>query len=267
MIKLIGVGYDMNSSFLRGAAYAPDRIRQMHVDGSANPYCERGNKIEFSNNIFDVGNIHFDKVDAESAFHTIKNRIAIEIEGDNKLISLGGDHSIAYPIILSHAEKYGKINVLQIDAHGDLYENFENNKYSHASPFARLLEADCLASLTQVGIRSLNLHQREQIQKYKVTCIEMKDYDPSFINNLNSPLYISIDLDGIDPAYAPGVSHHEPGGFSSRQIIDLIHSIKTPIIGADIVELNPMRDINNMTAMLAYKLMKEIHSCFSPPNK
>lgn len=260
MVNLIGVGYDMNSSFLRGAALAPDKIRQMHSDGSANEWCERGYKVGFNENLHDKGNIHFEKTDSESAFHSIFDRVATELKSGDPLICLGGDHSISFPILSAHSKKYGAVHVLHIDAHGDLYENFEGNRYSHASPFARLMEEKCIATLTQVGIRSLNAHQRMQIQKYGIHCIEMKDYNTAFVSDLKGPLYISLDLDGLDPAYAPGVSHHEPGGFTSRQIIDMIHSIPVPIIGADIVEYNPIRDHHHMTAMLAYKLMKEIAS-------
>jgi arginase len=260
MIKILGVGYDKNSSFLRGSENAPDKIRQMHYDGSANSYCERGFKIDFDSELVDVGNMTFENMNSDQTFESIMEKVSAELLIDHTLISLGGDHSIAYPIIAAHAKRYGKMNVLQIDAHGDLYENFEDNRYSHASPFARLFEDKCLASLTQIGIRSLNPHQRQQVEKYNVNCIEMKDYDTDFINNLQGPIYISLDLDGLDPAFAPGVSHHEPGGFTVRQILHVIHNIKVPIIGADIVELNPLRDVHNITAMVAYKFMKEIAS-------
>jgi arginase family enzyme len=86
----------------------------------------------------------------------------------------------------------------------------------------------------------------------------MKDLDLSQIPKFENPLYISLDMDGFDPAYAPGVSHHEPGGLTSRQVINLIQSIDSEIIGADIVEYNPNRDFQNMTAFLAAKMMKEI---------
>ena len=122
------------------------------------------------------------------------------------------------------------------------------------------METGKINSLTQVGIRTLNTHQREQAKKFGVTIIEMKDFNFNFIEQLPSPLYISLDLDVLDPAYAPGISHHEPGGLSSRELINIIQSIKATVMGADIVEYNPVRDVNNMTAMVAYKLMKEIVS-------
>ena len=260
MIKLLGIPFDSNSSFLKGAALAPSRIRLMDTDGSANPFSETGIEIKNGKNFHDIGDLVFATSDPETAYSTIKEHIIREMVPDNKLICLGGDHSISYPIIEAYTEKYPDLHVLHIDAHGDLYENFDNNPYSHASPFARLLEKNKIQSLTQVGIRTLNDHQRAQAVKYGVEIIEMKDFNFDFISSLKSPLYISLDIDVLDPAFAPGISHHEPGGMSTRELIKIIHSISVPIAGADIVEYNPMRDINYMTAMVAYKLFKELVS-------
>jgi arginase len=88
----------------------------------------------------------------------------------------------------------------------------------------------------------------------------MKDFNMDFVNQLKAPLYISLDIDVLDPAFAPGISHHEPGGLTTRELITIIQSITVPIVGADIVEYNPTRDVHNMTAMVAYKLMKELIS-------
>lgn len=260
MIQLLGIPYDKNSSFLRGPALAPQRIRLMDLEGSANRFCEHGVEIVEGKNYHDLGDINFNHCNAETAYKLIKSRVIEAISTDGNLISLGGDHSVSFPIIEAHAKKYKNLNVLHLDAHGDLYDNFEDNPYSHASPFARLMERGLLRSLTQVGIRTLTTHQKEQAEKFGVKIIEMKDFNLEFINILQEPLYISLDIDVLDPAYAPGISHHEPGGMTTRQLLDIIHQIKTPIVGADIVELNPNRDLNNATAMVAYKLFKEIAS-------
>ena len=112
-----------------------------------------------------------------------------------------------------------------MDAHADLYDNFDDNPYSHASPFARLMESGKINSLTQVGIRTFNTHQREQAEKFGVRVIEMKDFGFSFIKDLQAPLYISLDMDVLDPAFAPGISHHEPGGMTTRDLLKIIQSI------------------------------------------
>jgi len=112
--------------------------------------------------------------------------------------------------------------------------------------------------LVQVGIRTLNQHQKEQAARFGVEIISMGDLGESKSLQFNGPLYISIDLDGLDPAHAPGVSHHEPGGLTVRQLLHLLSTIRVPIVGADVVEYNPDRDINNMTAAVAAKLVKEL---------
>ena len=262
MIKLLGIPYDANSSYLRGPALAPNQIRLMETEGSANRFCEYGKEIIEGENYKDCGDIEFSEIDSVFAYTNIKERIAKELEDGSKIISLGGDHSgkTSFPVIEAYSNRYPKLNVLHLDAHADLYDNFENNPYSHASPFARLMEKGALNSLTQVGIRTFNTHQKEQANRFSVKVIEMKDFNMNFINSLKSPLYISLDIDVLDPAYAPGISHHEPGGMTTRQLLEIIQNIRIPIVGADIVELNPNRDINNATAMVAYKLFKELAS-------
>ena len=112
--------------------------------------------------------------------------------------------------------------------------------------------------LVQVGIRTLNGHQREQIKRFGVEVVEMKDWRDDLIFEFDAPVYISFDMDGLDPAFAPGVSHREPGGLSTRQALDVIQKLKGQVIGADIVEFNPRVDVLNMTAAVCAKLCKEI---------
>ena len=258
MIKLIGIPYDGNSSFLKGPALAAPRIRLMETDGSANSFCEFGTEIVHGKNYTDLGDMVFTDQQPKSAYNQIKKRITQALETDSKTICFGGDHSISFPIIESYAHKFKDLNVLHLDAHADLYDNFDNNPYSHASPFARLMEKGHIKSLTQVGIRTLNTHQKEQADRFNVQIVEMKDFNYDFLKTLKAPLYISLDLDVLDPAFAPGVSHHEPGGLTTRELIKIVQNISVPIVGADIVEYNPTRDVNNMTAMVAYKLFKEL---------
>jgi arginase len=258
MLKVIGIPYDSNSSFLKGPSFAPNRIRLMEKEGSANAFSENGIEILQNINYKDVGDIFFETTNPANAFDVIKKKIADLIQDNSKVVSIGGDHSISYPIISAFSDKYEGLNILHLDAHADLYDNFDNNPYSHASPFARILEGGKIKSLTQVGIRTLNTHQREQAERFGVKIIEMKDFNYDFIQNLKSPLYISLDLDVLDPAFAPGISHHEPGGMSTRELLKVIQNLGVEIVGADIVEYNPIRDINNMTAMVGYKMLKEL---------
>lgn len=258
MIKLIGIPFDTNSSFLRGPSYAPQRIRLMDKEGSANAFSETGIEIKEGGNYKDCGDIIFKNTAASLAFETIQHEINTLISDGSKIISLGGDHSISYPVIDVFADHYPGLNILHLDAHGDLYDNFDDNPLSHASPFARLMETGKINSLTQVGIRTYNTHQREQVKRFGVKAIEMKDFSFDFLKTLEAPLYLSVDIDVLDPAFAPGISHHEPGGMTTRELFRIIQEIPVDIIGADIVEYNPVRDVHNMTAMVAYKVFKEV---------
>ncbi|WP_024770990.1 agmatinase [Aquimarina macrocephali] len=250
-IVIQGIQFDKKSSFQQGPGLAPPLIREALHCGSLNLFTENGITIEDSR-ITDKGDFDI------SDYFDIETITSNHLEAETKVFTLGGDHSITFPIIKAHHKKYPKLDILHIDAHSDLYDNFEGDKYSHACPFARIMENGFAARLVQVGIRTLNTHQAEQAEKFNVEIHQMKNLDVTKISQFDNPVYISLDMDGFDPAYAPGVSHHEPGGLSSRQVIDLIQNIKGEVIGADIVEYNPNRDFQNMTAFLAAKMMKEI---------
>ena len=173
-------------------------------------------------------------------------------------IFLGGDHMVTNPIIAGLAAIHGPVNILHFDAHPDLYDDFEGDPLSHASPFARIMERGHARRLVQVGIRTLNAHCREQAERFGVEIVEMRHFAPEAVPIPAGLLYVSIDMDALDPAFAPGVSHHEPGGLSVRDILSVLHRIEGPIIGADVVEYNPTRDINGMTSVVAAKLVKEL---------
>jgi agmatinase len=178
---------------------------------------------------------------------------------------LGGDHAISFPTVEGVAAVHGSVEILHFDAHSDLYDDFEGDPLSHASPFARIMERGLARRLVQVGIRTLNRHLREQAERFGVETVEMRHFAPDRVPMPGAPLYVSIDLDGFDPAFAPGVSHHEPGGLSVRDVLAVLHRASTPIVGADIVEYNPQRDVNGVTAVLAAKLVKELASLSTGP--
>ena len=256
MISIIGIPTDTNSSFMSGASQAPPIILREFNSDATNKFSENGIDLGEENIWIDRGNLTIDEPHNE--FELISNAIQSELTDNNFCISIGGDHSITYPIIAAHHKFFPKINIVHFDAHPDLYDNYDNNPYSHASPFARIMENDLARSLTQIGIRTMNTHQKDQAELYNVTVITMDEFSSDLKLKFEEPVYISIDLDGIDPAFAPGVSHPEPGGFSTRDIITIISNINGKVVGADIVEYNPKKDINNITAITAAKLLKEL---------
>lgn len=256
-LAVVGIPLDYNSTYLKGAASAPPLIREALHCYSTNLWTEEGKDLGAGHVFFDAGDINI--TGEEDDFEKIKKKIT-ELSDQYLIpISLGGDHSITYPIVKAISARFSKIDVLHFDAHPDLYHDFEGNPRSHASPFARIMEEDLCQKLLQLGIRTLNEHQRIQARKFLVNFIEMKDWIDTKKIKFNNPLYISFDLDALDPAFAPGVSHPEPGGFSTRQVIQIIQNISAPkIIGADICEYNPKNDLNGLTAMTAAKILKEI---------
>lgn len=261
MVAIVGVPSDENSSFLRGPAQAPNQIRQVLHSGTANLCSENRHDLGQEPRLLDVGDMPLGancwQADGSPI---ITQHIASLLAKEVRLLSLGGDHAVTFPIVQAFAAKYPKLTILHLDAHPDLYDELDNNPVSHACPFARIMEAGLARRLVQVGIRTLNDHQKGQAKRFGVEMIEMRAWQPGTLLNLEGPLYLSLDLDALDPAFAPGVSHHEPGGFSTREVIQIIQEIEVPLVGADIVELNPMRDPLGVTTAVAAKLLKEIVS-------
>lgn len=252
--RLIGIPYDASSSFLRGSAAAPPLIRDAIHSPAGNNYTENGADLV---QLSDAGELRISE-DPASARAEIEAGIANVLEDGFRPIALGGDHSITYPIIRAVAKKHRGVTILHIDAHGDLYDEFEGDRFSHACPFARIMEERLVARLVQVGIRTLTPHQRDQVRRFGVDCIEMQQFAAGARPVINGPVYLSIDIDGLDPAFAPGVSHREPGGLSVRDVITMIHGVAGPIVGADVVEFNPSQDLGGVTACVAGKITREI---------
>lgn len=256
-IGLLGIPTDSNSSFLRGAAQGPGAIRRALVSPHGNNAAENGLEIGREIRIVDHGDVDISETEADD--ERIAQRIRTIVASGALPLSLGGDHWITAPIVHTLAALHGPLHILHIDAHPDLYDELDGNRRSHASPFARILEAGAAARLVQVGVRTINAHQREQAARFgiveQVAPRLLHLIDPPI---LQGPLYISIDLDGLDPAAAPGVSHLEPGGLTVREILDLLDRQTAWLAGADIVELNPSRDRDDLTAITAAKLIRQI---------
>jgi agmatinase len=189
----------------------------------------------------------------------IERGVAAALRLTPRLLVLGGDHAISYPVLRALAARLGRVSLLHFDAHPDLYPEFAGNRYSHASPMARILEEGLVDRLVQVGIRSYSPAQAEMARRHRVTTCPAWELSQARRLRFTSPLYVSIDLDAIDPAFAPGVSHPEPGGLSVRQVLDVLAAARAPrIVGADVVELNPDCDPTGLTAAVAAKLAREL---------
>ena len=261
-VALLGIPLDENSSYLRGCASAPARVREVIASGSSNLCAEGGTDVGSDPRFVDVGDVELTTGAASMA--------AIEAASDAllgagaRVLSVGGDHSVTYPLVRAYARRHPGLSLLHFDAHPDLYDDFQGNRFSHASPFARIMEERLAVRLLQVGIRTLNSHQRDQARRFGVEMVEMKDWRSDVAFSFEGPVYLTFDLDALDPAFAPGVSHHEPGGLSVRDVLGALSRSRLTLVGADVVELNPTRDPGGTTAAVAVKLVTEFAARLLP---
>lgn len=255
---LLGLPWDEHSSFLRGTALGPAAIRAALASESTNSWNE---------DVSDVAPLLADQGDlvlngAADPGAVISAKVSGLLSRGLTPVLLGGDHAVSWPILRSFRPSFPKLTVLHLDAHPDLYDSFEGDRQSHACPFARVMEEKLCDRLVQVGIRTLNDHQLSQARRFGVEIIPMRaGLGAAFemVRSLAGPIYVSLDLDVLDPAFAPGIGHPEPGGLTTRELLALLQAIpRGQVVGADIVELNPLNDLRDLTARVAAKCIKEL---------
>jgi agmatinase len=253
---LIGLPYDASSSYQRGTAAAPACIREALHCPSSNLWTEALVDLGAEGVLRDAGDVDLARPQrARAAIEEAIDRLA---DDGARPIALGGDHSVTYPVVRALARHHSRLAILHFDAHPDLYGEFEGDRYSHACPFARILEERLADQVVQVGIRTMNALQRAQAERYGVEVIDMRAWVAGRRPSPRDPVYVSIDVDAFDPAFAAGVSHREPGGLTPREVLTVLQGLSVPLVGADIVEFNPAQDPSGMTATLCAKLVKEV---------
>lgn len=257
---LLGVPWDASSSFLRGPAAAPAAIREALRSSHTNPYTEHGLDLGAPGVLGDAGDVALanDAAHGEDARAAIERAVdALLREGARPLV-LGGDHSVTYPVLRAVRAHAPRLTIVHFDAHPDLYDALDGDPWSHACPFARAMEEGLADGLVQVGIRAATAHQRAQAERFGVETIDMEGWAAGVRPHADGPIYLSIDIDVLDPAFAPGVSHHEPGGLSTRELLEAVRALEGDVVAADVVELNPARDPSGITAAAAAKIVKEL---------
>ena len=254
--RLIGLPYDASSSWRRGPAEAPPLIRAALQSPAGNSWSEQLRDIAGADGLSDAGDLPLPPT--ADARAQIEAGIAAVLAHPARPIALGGDHSVTYPVLRALAAAHPQLTILHLDAHPDLYDAFEGDRFSHACPFARIMDERLAARLVQVGIRAMNDHQRAQAERFRVEMIDMREWAQGARPDVYGEVYLSIDLDALDPAYAPGVSHREPGGLSVREVLTIIQDLGGVLVGADVVEYNPREDTAGVTATVAAKIVKEV---------
>jgi arginase len=254
---LLGVPWDAASSFMRGPARAPAAIRAALASPHSNSWTETGGDVAA---LADAGDVSLanDRARGAEARAAIEDRVDGLLAEGARPIVLGGDHSITYPVLRAVRRHAPRLTIVHFDAHPDLYDALDGDRWSHATPFARAMEEGLADRLVQVGIRAATGHQREQARRFGIETVDMRAWHAGARPAVDGPLYVSVDLDVLDPAFAPGVSHHEPGGLSTRELLAALAALPRTIVACDVVELNPDRDPSGVTAVVAAKVVKEL---------
>lgn len=260
---LWGIPLDVTSSFRPGSRFAPQIIRSVSdVLEEFSPYLKRDLKeVPFC----DLGDLDLSPGKIEENLERIE-AAAAQILADGKFpLSLGGEHLVTYPLIRAVHQHYPDLAVIHLDAHADLREDYLGERYSHATVMRLVAEEIGPANLYQLGIRSCTWEELVYGSE-KTNLFLDKIQAPLFrlVPELKErPLYITLDIDVVDPAFAPGTGTPEPGGCSPHEIFSTIYLLKgARVVGLDLVEVCPAYDHNNITAILAAKIIREAILCF-----
>ena len=269
----MGIPWDISSSFRRGSAQGPEYIRHATTGALYNSLTETKRDLKQTWQIYDIGDVPINENDVVDTRKRIQNTLQKYNKYGMKFFFLGGDHLSTYFTFCSLKKlKDVRIGLIYLDAHPDLYDHYEGNQYSHACVVKRIIDETNIEpeTITQVGIRSPSLEQIQYAEQMRIKTITIKDLQsqggfataqqiksqlPAYLDGV----YLSIDLDVLDPAFAPGVGNPEPGGATTREILDFIHGLQgTNIYAFDVVELCPKFDYAGISALAAAKIIKEI---------
>jgi arginase len=197
-LSLLGIPNDDNSSFMKGPAEAPALIRrELHCDAYS-MWSETGIDLSAAGRLVDHGDIQFDG--AGDPWDLIERDVGRALESGDPLICLGGDHAVTHPIMRAVRRRHPHLTILHIDAHPDIYHAYQGNPRSHTSPFARIMEERLADRLIQVGLRTVNDHHRDQFKRFGVEVIEAARWSQNLRFDITAPVYVSIDMDSLDPA-------------------------------------------------------------------
>ena len=271
-VAVVGVPYDSSASYRNGARLGPRKIRELstviwgyHTRFDVTPLRDM--------NVIDYGDSAIVSTDAIANLSAIQATFAPIIDAGVIPLTLGGDHSITFPILREVARRYGKVSVLHFDSHMDTWDSTDGQRYTHATPFRRAIEEGLMntAEYIQVGIRGPEESPRDvqdarDLGAYIIPIEQiMDDGVPAALKHitarLTGPVYITLDIDVADPAYAPGTGTPEVGGLTSYQLLQFMRGLRgLNLIGFDVVEVNPLYDPTEITSLLGANLAFEFLS-------
>ena len=251
-IVITGIPYDQTSSFLPGSKYGPEFIR--FCSENIEDYSPYQDKSLNDHKICDLDDLIFDN---ENWDEIVENKVK-ELFDENKFfVFLGGEHTISIPIVKVLKDIYPDLSVIQFDAHCDLRDEYQGKKLCHATVMRRVSELIGMERIYQFGIRSgtkEEFNTGKNLYKFEV-------FKPlsSIIKNIEGPVYLSIDIDVLDPGVLPAVSTPEPGGISYQELIKALLILKDKqLIGADLVEYNPLTASPYASGSIVAEILREV---------
>ena len=275
-VAIVGVPFDTGVSYRPGARFGPNHVRES--SRLLRPYNPAANVSPFATQqVVDAGDIAANPFDIEEAISSIHKSYDQLSERAKKIVTIGGDHTITLPILRSLKSKHGAISVVHFDAHLDTWDSYFGADYTHGTTFRRASEEGLLdpEGCMHIGIRG-PLYAAKDLTDDKAlgfqifSSVEFQDLGVNAaIEKMktrvgNRPVYISIDIDVLDPAHAPGTGTPEAGGLTSRELLSVLRATAgMNVIGADIVEVAPAYDHAQITGIAASHVMYELISAFA----
>lgn len=260
-LVLLGLACDSQSSYRRGSALGPRALRRAY-DGNCYNSCTEM-ETDLAGCIADLGDVRPRRSWKATAAAMQAQAESLFASGRRAFFA-GGDHAVTIPVARALAARGRPVHVVQFDAHPDLYDEFAGDHESHACVGARILELGHVASLTQIGIRTMTAPQRAVANRHRgarLHLLEAREIPGEIPPPAHIPegaeVYVTLDLDVFDPAFAPGVAHPVPAGLAPRAVMNLLQQAPWDLVGMDVVELNPRLDQGQRSAVLAARLLLE----------
>ena len=276
-VAILGVPFDSGVTYRPGARFGPTAIRE--ASRLLRPYDPELDVLPFaSQQVADAGDVACNPFDIQRAIAASEARAGELLAAEARLVTLGGDHTIALPLLRAVASRHGPVALLHFDAHLDTWDTYFDAPYTHGTPFRRAVEEGLLdlAALSHVGIRGplyakTDLADDAELGFGIVTSMSVGERGAAGVaaalrERIGArPLYVSVDVDVLDPAHAPGTGTPEAGGLSSRELLALIRGLAgLDVVSADIVEVAPAYDHAEITALAAAHVAYELIGVMAP---
>jgi agmatinase len=268
-VALMGVPFDGGTSYRSGARFGPRHVREQSA--IIRPYNPVVDLSPFDLvRVADYGDLPINPLSIDDTFKRITRGLRPVLEADTIPLCVGGDHSILLPILRAMHAKHGPVALVQFDAHSDTWDQYWGMKYSHGTPVRRAIEEGLLAEpyILQIGLRGqlYDEHDLDFAREHGIVMITAEEFHEQGLALVRKKLkmfnsrkvYFSLDIDVVDPAFAPGTGTPQVGGLSSVQILNLVRSLAgLHLVGCDLVEVSPQYDSAEITSLLAANLLFE----------